>query len=100
MNGHQTNGHFDDVGEGHPSVPASFLEGKAVRTAYGLVPLRHALDWPVSTSYDELSGCAAWMGGRIPTFEEAKSIYTHVDYTRKKAQAERTLGKKVPAVNG
>ncbi|KAK7956797.1 uncharacterized protein PG986_006019 [Apiospora aurea] len=45
------------------------------------------------------AGCAAWMGGRIPTLEEARSVYTHVDYMRQD-QAERTLGKTVPAVNG
>lgn len=66
---------------------------------YGLVPLKYALDWPVFASYDELAGCAAWMGGRIPTFEEAKSIYEYVN-AQKRAQAENKLGKTVPAVNG
>lgn len=66
---------------------------------YGPVPLKYALDWPVFASYDELSGCAAWMGGRIPTFEEAKSIYAYVNL-QKRAQAEHKLGKTVPAVNG
>ncbi|KAI1265542.1 C-type lectin protein [Xylariaceae sp. FL1019] len=80
-------------------LPASYLHGKAVRTVYGLVPLKYALDWPVFSSYDELAGCAAWMGGRIPTFEEARSIYTHVDLMKTK-QAENQLGARVPAVNG
>ena len=66
---------------------------------YGLVPLKYALDWPVFASYDELAGCAAWMGGRIPTFEEAKSIYAYVN-KQKRADAERILSKTVPAVNG
>lgn len=66
---------------------------------YGLVPLEYALDWPVQASYDELAGCAAWMGGRIPTLEEAKSIYAYVNM-QKRAQAEHKLGKTVPAVNG
>src|SRR5258708_34928034 len=30
-------------------------------------------------SYDELAGCAAWMGGRIPTMEEVKAIYRYVE---------------------
>lgn len=77
----------------------AYLEGKAVRTVYGLVPLKLALDWPVSASYDELSGCASWMGGRIPTLEEARSIYSHVDHLKMK-EAEQHLGKTVPAVNG
>ncbi|RYP58026.1 hypothetical protein DL771_011362 [Monosporascus sp. 5C6A] len=79
-------------------IPARFLEGKAVRTVYGLVPLKYALDWPVFASYDELDSCAAWMGGRIPTFEEARSIYTYVDHMRGEP-AENQLGKTVPAVN-
>lgn len=66
---------------------------------YGPVPLRFALDWPVSASYDELAGCAAYMGGRIPTVEEARSIYYNVD-SRKKKEATRALGKTIPAVNG
>ncbi|KAI0132334.1 C-type lectin protein [Xylariales sp. AK1849] len=98
VNGH-TKAHPRGLGNGASSVPESFLEGKAARSIYGLVPLVHALDWPIMASYDELAGCAAWMGGRIPTFEEARSIYSYVDYMRK-AQAERKLGKTVPAVNG
>lgn len=95
-NGHtnETNGH-----NGRQNVPSSFLEGKAVRTVYGLVPLKFALDWPVFASYDELTGCAAWLGGRIPTFEEARSIYTYVNNI-KREEAERQLGSTVPAVNG
>lgn len=114
MNGHTNglvNGHADGSNNGYKSghsrghsidstlLPSSFLEGKTVKTVYGLVPLKHALDWPVYASYDELAGCAAWMGGRIPTFEEARSIYAYVDYM-KKGEAERKLGKTVPAVNG
>jgi len=76
-----------------------YLEGKAVRTVYGLVPLKYTLDWPVFASYDELAGCASWMGGRIPTMEEARSIYSYVDRLKLK-EAEKHLGKTVPAVNG
>ncbi|ORY63132.1 C-type lectin protein [Pseudomassariella vexata] len=94
-----SNGHANGHSNGAQSPPSSFLEGKTVRTVYGLVPLRHALDWPVFASYDELAGCATWMGGRIPTEEEARSIYSYADYMRKE-QAENQLGKTVPAVNG
>jgi hypothetical protein len=38
------------------------------------------------------------MGGRIPTFEEARSIYSHADGL-KAEDAEQHLGKTVPAVN-
>lgn len=93
VNGH--NGHVN----GTSDVLKSFLEGKFARTVYGLVPLKHALDWPVFASYDELSGCASWMGGRIPTFEEARSVYSYVD-ALKREEAENKLGKTVPAVNG
>ncbi|KAI0525916.1 DUF323 domain protein [Xylaria bambusicola] len=91
-----SNGHSTANGA---SLPPSFLQGKSVRTVYGLVPLKYALDWPVFASYDELAGCAAWMGGRIPTLEEARSIYTHVESLKKK-EAENKLGATVPAVNG
>ncbi|KAI0828074.1 C-type lectin protein [Hypoxylon sp. FL0890] len=96
VNGH-TNGDINGA-NGQQAVPPSFIDGRAVRTVYGLVPLKYALDWPVFASYDELAGCAAWLGGRIPTFEEARSIYTYVDNMKRK-EAERQLGKTVPAVN-
>ena len=78
---------------------SKYLETKAIRTVYGLVPLKFALDWPVFASYNELSACAKWMGGRIPTVEEARSIYRYVDEL-KVQDAERYRGKNVPAVNG
>lgn len=88
------NGHVDTP------LPDSFLGDKYVRTVYGKIPLQQALDWPVFASYDELSGCAAWMGGRIPTFEEAKSIYAYVEQTKKTKILNNKLANKVPAVNG
>ena len=56
-----------------------FFRDKAVRTVYGPVPLLFALEWPIMASYDELSACAEWFGGRIPTMEEARSIYSYAD---------------------
>ncbi|KAL7627451.1 Ergothioneine biosynthesis protein 1 [Parahypoxylon ruwenzoriense] len=95
----KTNGHANGhTNGGSQTIPPSFLEGKAVRTVYGLVPLKYALDWPVFASYDEIAGCATWLGGRIPTFEEARSIYAYVD-TMKRKEAERHLSRTVPAVN-
>ncbi|RMZ14198.1 hypothetical protein D0864_00247 [Hortaea werneckii] len=76
-----------------------FIRDKAVRTIYGPVPLEYALDWPVSASYDELNGCAQYMGGRIPTLEEARSIYYYVD-ALKQREPSKTLGRTIPAVNG
>ena len=102
MNGY-TNGHINcylDVDlNGSIPLSQSFLDEKAVRTVYGPVPLKYALHWPVSASYDELEGCAKWMGGSIPTLEQARSIYHYVDTLNLK-EAERHLGKCVPAVNG
>jgi len=77
----------------------SFLEGKSVRTVFGKVPLKFAVDWPVMASYDELVGCAEWMGGRIPTLEEVEAIYEYVDELKSK-ELENEDGKKIPAVNG
>lgn len=82
-----------------PSLSDAYLEGIAVRTVYGLVPLKYTLHWPVFASYDELSSCATWMGGRIPTAEEARSIYSYANGLKQK-EAEQHLGKTVPAVNG
>ncbi|KAL1896440.1 hypothetical protein Cpir12675_002777 [Ceratocystis pirilliformis] len=72
------------------SIPASFTTGKFVKTFYGPVPLEYALDWPISASYDELAGCAEWLGGRIPTFAETRSIYAHVD-KMKRCNKEKLL---------
>lgn len=99
-NGHAgSNGHSDSNDHIDKPLTKEYLEGKAVRTVYGAIPLSQALDWPVFASYDELAGCAAYMGGRIPTVEEARSIYSHVDGLRLK-EAEQKLGATVPAVNG
>jgi formylglycine-generating enzyme required for sulfatase activity len=90
-NGYQ-NGHIN--GDGN----ASFIEGKTVRTVFGPVPLKLALDWPIMASYDELVGCAKWMGGRIPTMVEVRSIYEYVE--KFKANVfENALQKTIPAVN-
>ena len=76
-----------------------YLRGKSVRTVYGPVPLRFALDWPVFASYDELAGCAAWMNGRIPTAEEVRSIYHYVN-TNRNRNLDSILARKISAVNG
>ena len=91
LNGH-TNGHCAPEG-------SHFLKEKYVRTMYGHVPLELALDWPVAASYNELAACAAWMGGRIPTADEARSIYQYMDF-RKSASTDSILTKKISAVNG
>jgi hypothetical protein len=69
-----------------------------VKTVFGTVLLKYALDWPVVASYDEVAGCAQWMGGRIPTMEEARSIYNYVETS--KSKEVQALGNTIPAVNG
>ena len=78
---------------------ASFLRNKAVKTVYGAVPLAVALDWPVVASYDELAGCARWMQGRIPTADEARSIYAYAEELRSK-HISFMSAQTIPAVNG
>ncbi|KAK4994701.1 hypothetical protein LTR66_005325 [Elasticomyces elasticus] len=76
------NARGDNIGDGGPLTKA-FLHGKGVRTVYGAIPL----------------DCAMWMGGRIPTLEEARSIYSYVE-AHKKKEVGQALGKTIPAVNG
>ena len=85
-------------GESKPLTDA-FLKGKVVRTVYGHVPLASALDWPVMASYDELAGCAMWMGGRIMKVEEARSLYNYVDQLKAK-DSSGVSAHTIPAVNG
>lgn len=82
-----------------PRLTDAYLKDKFVRTVYGPVPLNHALKWPIFASYDELSKCAAWMNGRIPTADEVRSIYNYVDLNKNK-HTDSILTRKVSAVNG
>jgi len=93
------NGTSNGTSNGTDGLSRNLTKGKYVRTVYGTVPLAHALDWPVVASYDELAGCAQWMGGRIPTLEEARSIYAYVDRLKSK-DFEGSLHTTIPAVNG
>ncbi|KAL2429682.1 Ergothioneine biosynthesis protein 1 [Exophiala dermatitidis] len=77
---------------------SSFIADKAIRTVYGPVPLKYALDWPVMASYDELAAYAHWSGGRIPTLEETRSLYQFVE--SQKPAVERVSSVLISAVNG
>jgi len=81
-----------------PVASPAFVEGKFIRTVYGPIPLRYALDWPVMASYDELAHYATWAHGRIPSLEETRSIYNYVD--AQKLQAPEKPGELISAVNG
>ncbi|KAI9814362.1 MAG: hypothetical protein M1826_002274 [Phylliscum demangeonii] len=89
--------HTNGVDTVAPAAP--YLNGTSVRSVYGLIPLEQAQDWPVLASYDELSGYARWMDGRIPTYEEVCSIYEYVEQSNAK-RATNYLTDKIAAVNG
>ncbi|OJD13872.1 hypothetical protein AJ78_05719 [Emergomyces pasteurianus Ep9510] len=72
-NGYSTNGKIPTV----TSASKKFLEKFAVRSVFGPVPLKWALNWPVMASYNELQGYAESVNCRIPTFEEVRSIYQY-----------------------
>ena len=93
------NGHGSYQNGHSPPLTNAYLAGKSVRTVYGLISLEHALDWPVFASYDELSRCANWMNGRIPSLDEVQSIYNYVDRNKNK-KTDSINTKKVSAVNG
>jgi L-histidine Nalpha-methyltransferase / hercynylcysteine S-oxide synthase len=75
-----------------------FLKDISVRTVYGPIPLKYARHWPVMASYDELAAYAKWSDGRIPTLEEARSIYSYVEDT--KLEVEGVSSSLISAVNG
>lgn len=95
LNGVEVNEHSINA---EPSP--KFLRDKNIRTVFGLVPLKFALHWPVCASFEELEGCAAYMGGRIPTLEEARSIYHFAESTALAGnKAVSAHGQRIPAVN-
>jgi len=77
---------------------SSFKDKIYVKTVFGPVPLKLAMDWPVMASYDELAGCAKWMNSRIPTAEEVSAVYRYAEETD--LAVEKKLTKKIDAVNG
>ncbi|OAL45405.1 hypothetical protein IQ07DRAFT_520423 [Pyrenochaeta sp. DS3sAY3a] len=97
MNGH-ANGHANGIHNGSNGIAHDVTQGKYVRTVYGAIPLALALNWPVVASYDEIAGCAQWMGGRIPTMEEVRSLYNYAE--NMKTREVHSVGNKIPAVNG
>ncbi|KAI8994191.1 DUF323 domain-containing protein [Trametes punicea] len=79
-----TNGQFYEfyVGEGKDSGKVKFpkswidINGEIfVRTLYGPVPMKIARNWPIITSYDNLSTYASVKGGRIPTEPELRLFF-------------------------
>ncbi|TFK88710.1 hypothetical protein K466DRAFT_598405 [Polyporus arcularius HHB13444] len=77
-----TNGQFYEfyMGAGKDKVqfPKSWIEvdGEVfVRTLYGPIPMKIAQQWPIITSYDNLSTYASVKGGRIPTEPELRLFF-------------------------
>lgn len=71
------------IKEGHKEhALESFISVHAVKTVWGPIPLREAVDWPVMASFDDVEGYAKWAGARLPTLYELRSIYEHVEQQR------------------
>jgi len=83
----------------HTRGKTDLFEDISVRTVYGPIPLKYARHWPVMASYDELAAYAKWSDGRIPTLEEARRIYAHVEDTKQNIE-EQVSSSLISAVNG
>ncbi|TDL22187.1 DUF323 domain-containing protein [Rickenella mellea] len=77
-----SNGQFYEFwkgdGKGKVKLPASWVEidgEPQVRTLYGPISMDLAQDWPVLTSYDDLSTYAEVKGGRLPTEPELRLFF-------------------------
>lgn len=83
-----------------PGSTDDFVNNFAVRTVFGAVPLDLAQDWPLIASYDELAKYAKWVECRIPTFEEAKSIYQYAEKIQRDASHTSVNGHRYARQSG
>lgn len=93
-NGSQGSSSDQNLHQGH-----DWLKNLSVRTVFGPIPWQYARHWPVMASYDELAAYAKWSDGRIPTLEEARSLYSHVE-AAKDEDADQVSSSLISAVNG
>jgi hypothetical protein len=56
-----------------------FIDRLVTQTVYGQIPLRLALDWPIYTSSNEAERYANWVGARMPTLHEVRSIHRQIE---------------------
>ncbi|TQB70368.1 hypothetical protein MPDQ_000634 [Monascus purpureus] len=82
----------EGIGDRRAPSMKDFRSKFAVRTVFGPVPLEFAQDWPVIASYDELAGYANWRACRLPTYEEARSIYKYCAHLKQKETMDVTNG--------
>lgn len=83
------------------NTTGDLLENFTVRTVFGVVPLKTAQDWPLMASYDELAKYAQWKECRIPTLDEAKSIYQYAAQLQAPtANGYRLLAHPLPSDSG
>ncbi|KAG7406486.1 Ergothioneine biosynthesis protein 1 [Fusarium oxysporum f. sp. rapae] len=61
----------------------TFVARHSIKTVWGPLPLSQALDWPVMASFDEVERYAQWVGARLATLHELRSIHEHVKRRRK-----------------
>ncbi|TFK24369.1 DUF323 domain-containing protein [Coprinopsis marcescibilis] len=69
---------YSGEGKGKIELPASWVAEDGVmkvRTLYGPVDMEIAYNWPVITSYNDLSTYATVKGGRLPTEPELRLFY-------------------------
>ncbi|KAF8463071.1 histidine-specific methyltransferase [Kalaharituber pfeilii] len=75
----------------------------SLKTLFGKpLPLTnaYALSLPAVASYDELTQCAKFIGGRIPTREEVQSIYEYKEAMHEDGGLGKKDARKISAVNG
>lgn len=95
-NGIFKNGYAETLSNGSRKRFSEMMDSISIKTVFGPVPLNLALDWPAMASYEELSGCATWIGGRIPSANECRAAYQYIE----KQESVEKLARRFDGVNG